>query len=172
MRIVFMGFCGVAFIWAALPVKADVVAYCEAYARYQAELHLSGSAVLGSKPKLTADEREKREMLALADCLMLYTPAIEDVAAEAEPQPETARPRARPKITAKSIIETVKAPPVSQTDEPQDATEISITTPRAKPKILAKPVIEAVKAKRDPQPDKPEIFPAISLVIPRAKPMV
>jgi len=118
-----MGLCGVAFAGAAIPAKADVLSYCEAYARNQADMHLSGSAVLGSQPKLAAIEQEKRKTLALADCLTLYAPkpVIEAVKEQPEPQPEP-------------VIVRAKLEP--QPDEPETVTAIPIVTPRAKPKTM------------------------------------
>ncbi len=115
MRVIFLSLCGVAFAWAACPAQADVLSYCEAYARSQAEMHLSGSAVLGSKPKLTPAEREKRKMLALADCLRLYTPRSNiETAKTTRDEPETITtiimPRAKPKIHVQAGQETPARP--------------------------------------------------------------
>lgn len=160
MRLIFIGLCGAAFTGAAIPAKADVLSYCEAYARNQADMHLSGSAVLGSQPKLAAIEQEKRKMLALADCLTLYAPkpVIEAVKEQPEFQPEP-------------VIARAKLEP--QPDEPETVTAIPIVTPRAKPKTMvlaeqktpAKPAakIEAATAIAPPQKKKP-VADAASLV--------
>lgn len=102
-----MGLFGVAL---AIPAQADVRSYCEAYARNQADVRLSGSAILGAKPKLTPEEWEERKTLALADCLTLYTTdAASETVAVAEPEPTvTAKPKATA-VKAKPKAAAVKA---------------------------------------------------------------
>lgn len=140
MRVILVGLCGVALAWTTLPVKADVLSYCEAYARNQADKHLSGSAVLGSKPQPTAAQREKRKMLALADCLMLYAP-----------KPDT---------------KTVETKPELQPEKAESVTPDPVVTLRNKP-IMTKPVIKAAAPEAEPEP---ETVTAISVVTPRSKP--
>jgi len=94
---IFIGLFGVALI---APAQADVRSYCEAYARHQADVRLSGNAILGAKPKLTPEEWEERKTLALADCLTLYTPE-EQVEATALTEPE-APALEKPKTTTKT----------------------------------------------------------------------
>ena len=89
-------FVGLCLTSLAVPAQADVRSYCEAYARNQADVRLSGSAILGAKSKLTPEEWEERKTLALADCLALYTPeaAIETTAmAKPEAEPVKAKPK-------------------------------------------------------------------------------
>jgi hypothetical protein len=103
-----MCFAGAALALVAIPAKADVRSYCEAYARDQADTRLSGSAILGDKSKPSPQEWEERKTLALADCLTLYTPAakaeVKDVAAQPEPEP------AKPEIPKAELPEPVTAP--------------------------------------------------------------
>ncbi len=94
---IFIGLLGVALV---APAQADVRSYCEAYARHQADVRLSGNAVLGGKPKLTPEEWEERKTLALADCLTLYTPEAQ-VETSALTEPETPAPE-KPKTTTKA----------------------------------------------------------------------
>jgi len=82
----------------AVPAQADVRSYCEAYARNQADVRLSGSAILGAKSELSSGAWEERKTLALADCLTLYTaetpkPVVEAV--KAKPKPRTVRAKRR-----------------------------------------------------------------------------
>ncbi|MBC8038720.1 MAG: BA14K family protein [Rhizobiales bacterium] len=77
---------------ATVPAQADVRSYCEAYARDQADAHLSGGAILGAKPKPTAEEREERNMLAMGDCLALYTPKLRIEPVTAKPETITVKP--------------------------------------------------------------------------------
>ena len=95
----FLSLWGVALAWSMVPVQADVRSYCEAYARNQADVRLSGSAILGAKSEQSPEAWEERKTLALADCLMLYEPKAEEeetVAAEPEPEP---KPKAKAKAT-------------------------------------------------------------------------
>lgn len=108
----FVGFCFVALAWAAVPAKADVQTYCEAYARNQAHAHLSGSAVLGFQPELTADNREKRKAVAFADCLTLYKAKPNIEAAPEEAQTVTADPIPVPRSKPKSIAGAKQETPV------------------------------------------------------------
>lgn len=113
--LIFISLCGVALSWAAVPAQADVQSYCEAYARDQADERLSGGAILGAKPKLTAAEWKERQKLAMADCLTLYTP----------------QPR----------IEPVTATPERLTEEPEPvpAKRITIVPLKQKPTVTPKP---------------------------------
>ena len=94
---IFIGLFGVAL---AVPAQADVRSYCEAYARHQADVRLSGNAILGAKPKLTPEEWEERKTLALADCLTLYTPGAQ-VETTALTETEAPAPQ-KPKATTKA----------------------------------------------------------------------
>lgn len=87
-KLMFVGLCLTSL---AVPAQADVRSYCEAYARNQADVRLSGSAILGAKSKLTPEEWEERKTLALADCLALYTPEPEAKTVMAKPEPVTAK---------------------------------------------------------------------------------
>jgi len=103
----FIGLFGVAL---TVPAQADVRSYCEAYARNQADARLSGSAILGAKPKLTPEEWEERKTLALTDCLTLYTPdAAVETTAIAEPEPTLKAKRKTVAVKAKPKTAAVKA---------------------------------------------------------------
>jgi hypothetical protein len=71
------------------PALADVNSYCEAYARDQADAHLTGGAILGTAMVLSPEERDASGKQILAECLALYEP-------EQQPRP---RPIARKSVT-------------------------------------------------------------------------
>ena len=56
------------------PAHADVKSYCEAHARNEANVRLTGSAILGPSVKPTPEEWAASNKLALAECLARYEP--------------------------------------------------------------------------------------------------
>lgn len=93
-----MGLCVMALACAAIPAKADVRSYCEAYARNQADTRLAGSAILGAKLKPSPEAWKARNARALADCQALYTPkpVAEPESVPAKLAAETAKSETEP----------------------------------------------------------------------------
>ena len=66
-----------AIVCVLAPARADVKSYCVAYARNEANIRLTGSAILGASVKPTPEEWAARNKLALAECLARYEPKLE-----------------------------------------------------------------------------------------------
>ena len=66
-----------AMVCVLAPARADVKSYCEAYARNEANVRLTGGAILGASVKPTPEEWAARNQLALAECLARYEPKLE-----------------------------------------------------------------------------------------------
>jgi hypothetical protein len=56
----------------SLPAHADVNSYCEAFARGEADLHLSGGAIFGEAVPVLPTAWQRSHDLAFADCLAQY----------------------------------------------------------------------------------------------------
>jgi len=133
-----MGLCSLALTIATLPAQADVQSYCEAYARGQADVHLPGSAILGSQPNPMATELKERETLALADCLALYTPRSRIEPATAEPEADAASPTTAPQLEQETVAPAKQETPVVLKPKRENATK---PTPRKKPVDIATLVV-------------------------------
>lgn len=66
-----------AMVCVLAPARAGVKSYCEAYARNEANVRLTGSAILGASVKPTPEQWAARNQLALAECLARYEPKLE-----------------------------------------------------------------------------------------------
>ena len=66
-----------AMVCVVVSARADVKSYCVAYARNEANVRLTGSAILGPSVKPTPEEWAARNKLALAECLARYEPKLE-----------------------------------------------------------------------------------------------
>ncbi len=152
-----VGFIFLALAW-AVPAKADVQTYCEAYARNQADAHLSGSAVFGSEPELAAEEREKRKTLAFTDCLALYAPKPAVEAAPEEALTVTAEPIAVPRSKPESIIPAEQETPVAA---PRSKPKTSVDAEEATP-VASTAEIAAVTATA-PEPERKKPAPAAKI---------
>ncbi len=129
-----MGLCGLVFAWTGVPAKADVRSYCEAYARNQADVHLSGSAILGFNLEAAPAEQENRKTLALADCLALYIPMVPIEPSATQPETAATNPVIRPRAKPAALIQAKKSP-----DTPKTKIEAAATTTQKKKQPVTSP---------------------------------